>query len=186
MTIINENQRDWVHVVSDYYSGGSLNDHLMNKAIFKEHEMVNLIRGILSAITYCHFNLRIIIGNLNPEGIVCDFKSKAYHTRIVNFNHTLPGPYKYVTARIHKLNLDRITDCHDDSRVSPSGLFLAPEQALYGLAYNVNQELEKVQKNDQKRHSMKQKQPSMAFRGAFMNQLDLKFPVGLPQTKETD
>jgi len=97
MTILNENQRDWVHVVTDYYPGGSLNDYLVNKVIFKEHEIVNMIRGILAAITYCHFNLRIIIGNLNPEGIVCDFKSKAYHTRVVNFNHSMPGPHKFVT-----------------------------------------------------------------------------------------
>ena len=96
MNIKHENQRDWVHLVSEYYPGGNLADKICAKVNFKEHELVNIIRGILAAITYCHYNLNMAIGNLNPEGIVCDFKAKAYHTRVVNFNHHLEGPYKYV------------------------------------------------------------------------------------------
>lgn len=87
MTVKTENQRDWVHVVMDYYPEGNLSDYIFNKVTFKEHEMVNIIRGILAAITYCHYNLKIIIGNLNPEIIVCDFACKAYHTRLVNLNN---------------------------------------------------------------------------------------------------
>ena len=86
---------------------------IMNKVNFKEHEMVNIVRGILAAITYCHLNLKLVIGNLNPEGIICDFKAKEYHTRVVNFSHSFEGPYKYVRQRVHSLNLDRISCTKD-------------------------------------------------------------------------
>ena len=127
MTIKMENQRDWVHLVTDYYPGENLMDHICSKVNFKEHELVNIIRGILSAITYCHMNLRLIIGNLNPESIVCDFRTKYYHTRVVNFNHIIMGACTYVRQRIHKLNLQRTTGVKDNSPVTFAAMFLAPE-----------------------------------------------------------
>ena len=103
--------------------------------------MVNIARGILSAITYCHYNLRTVIGNLNPDGIVCDFSSKEYHTRIVNFSQHFEAPYKYVRQRIHKLNLERITPTRAQAPVNYSAFFLAPEQVLFGLALDTNVEV---------------------------------------------
>ena len=113
MTVLNENQRDWVHLVSEYYPEGNLSDMIMDKVNFKEHEMVNIIRGVLSAITYCHMSLNLVIANLNPEGIACEFKTKEYHTRVVNFSHSFQGPYKYVRQRLHQLTLDRISTAAD-------------------------------------------------------------------------
>lgn len=101
MTVLMENQRDWIHLVSDYYPEGNLSQLILKKVNFREHELVNIIRGILAAITYCHFNLNLIIANLNPEGIVCEFNAKEYHTRVVSFNHSFAGPYKYVRQRVH-------------------------------------------------------------------------------------
>ena len=125
-----------MHVVSEYYPGGNLSNYIMEKVNFKEHELVNIVRGILAAITYCHMNLKLIIGNLNPEGIVCDYKAKAYHTRVVSFNHCMEGPFTYLRERTHKVNLDRISTNKDASRVAFQALFLAPEQVLFGLSYN--------------------------------------------------
>lgn len=113
----------------------------MEKVNFKEHEIVNIVRGILSAITYCHMNLKLIIGNLNPEGIVCDYKSKPYHTRVVSFNHCIEGNFKYVRHRMHKLYLDAISTNSDYSLVSFQAFFLAPEQVLFGLGYDDNVEV---------------------------------------------
>ena len=83
-------------MVCEYYPNGKLSDKCMTKINFKEHELVNIIRGILSAITYCHYNLRMIIGNLNPEGIVCDDSIMPYHVRVVSFNHMFKGTFNYV------------------------------------------------------------------------------------------
>lgn len=127
MNLLHENQRDWVHIVTDYYPEGNLADYIAKKVFFKEHEMVNIIRGILSAITYCHFNLLTIIGNLNPEAIVCDFSCKEYHTRIVNFNHRLEAPYRYFRERMHKLFLERVTSLKESVPLNFAALYLAPE-----------------------------------------------------------
>ena len=103
--------------------------------------MVNIVRGILCAVAYCHYNLRTIVGNLNPEGIVCDFSSKEYHTRIVNFSQHFGAPHKYVRQRMHKINLERITPINRYSPVNFSAFYLAPEQVLFGLAYDNNVEV---------------------------------------------
>ena len=97
LTIEMENQRDWVHVVTDYYPDGTLEDYIFKKLEFREHEIAAIVRGILAGITYCHYNLKVIIGNLNPQGIVCDFKAAPHHTRIVSFNNLIAGSHRYVT-----------------------------------------------------------------------------------------
>ena len=128
-------------MVTEYHPGGNLSNYIMEKVNFKEHEIVNIVRGILSAITYCHMNLKLIIGNLNPEGIVCDYKSKPYHTRVVSFNHCIEGSFRYVRHRMHKLYLDSISTNGDYSIVAFQALFLAPEQVLFGLSYDDNNEI---------------------------------------------
>lgn len=60
----------------------------------------------------------MIIGNLNPEGIMCDFNTNPYNTRIVNFNHAMEGPHVLIRHRIHKLNLQRITKTDDHASVT--------------------------------------------------------------------
>lgn len=47
-----------------------------------------------------------------------------------------------MTQRIHKLFAGRITETGDFDSMSYPALFLAPEQVLYGLAYNDNTELD--------------------------------------------
>lgn len=81
----------------DYYKDGNLSDYIAERACkMKEFEIAYIVRGILAAISQCHFRLNMIIGNLNPEGIACDFNSKKYHTRLVNFNHAHSGANVYM------------------------------------------------------------------------------------------
>ena len=44
---------------------------------------------------------------------------------------------------MHKLNLERVTGIKDDSRVKINAMYLAPEQILFGLAYNDNVEVDR-------------------------------------------
>ena len=46
-------------------------DLLLKKATFKEFELQKIAKSLLSAISYCHTELGIVISNINPESIGC-------------------------------------------------------------------------------------------------------------------
>ena len=93
-----QNQLDWVHMVTDYYPEGSLNDLLMRKGnTLKEYEIQKIAKSLLSAISCCHTELGIVHTNLNPDSIAVQFKEKMYHTRLINLSHHFKGTHKNIS-----------------------------------------------------------------------------------------
>ena len=64
-----QEQIDKIHLISEYYPEGNLYDLMMEKAYFEEHEVQQIVKGLLSIIWYCHSELGIVLSNLNPESV---------------------------------------------------------------------------------------------------------------------
>ena len=129
-----QNQLDWIHVVTDYYPEGSLNDMLMRRGnTFKEYELQKLAKSLLSAVSYCHTELGIVLTNLNPESVAAQFKDKMYHTRLINLSHHFKGTEKMIADRELKDRLGLITNIGDHDTVKFPAFFMAPEQVNFGL-----------------------------------------------------
>ena len=111
-----ENQRDYLHIVSKYYPEGNLTKLVMEK-LYKVEIDEDYIRGlamsILGTITYCHKDLGIIIGNLNPESIVLDNGVSKHHTRLVNLNHFISNTRVTLNVKEMKRRLSFLTNTGD-------------------------------------------------------------------------
>ena len=109
-----QNQLDWVHMVTDYYPEGSLNDLLMRKGnTLKEYEIQKIAKSLLSAISCCHTELGIVHTNLNPDSIAVQFKDKMYHTRLINLSHHFKGTHKNISQQQLKDRLSLVSKTND-------------------------------------------------------------------------
>ena len=92
-----------------------------------------MAKSLLSAISYCHTELGIVIAALNPESIACQFDGKVFNTRLINFSYQFKGPEIIVSERQLKDRLSLITKIGDHDPVYFEALFMAPEQVNFGL-----------------------------------------------------
>ena len=103
-----QNQLEWIHIVTDYYPEGTLNDLFIRRGNnFKEYELQKLIKSLLSAISYCHTELGIVYQNLNPESIAVQIKDRMYHTRLINFSHHFKGTENLISNLEMKSRMSR-------------------------------------------------------------------------------
>ena len=58
-----------IHLITDYYEDGNLNEFLIKKAFFTENEIRSLLQSLMSAINECHTVLDITLTNLNMESV---------------------------------------------------------------------------------------------------------------------
>jgi serine/threonine protein kinase len=62
----------------------------MREGYFDEQDICQFTKSILSGIIYCHKELKIVIGNLNPETVILDLKAGKFSIRIINLTHSFP------------------------------------------------------------------------------------------------
>ena len=128
-----QNQIDRIHLVTEYYPEGNLCDLMMDKVTFEEHEVQQIVKGLLSIIWYCHSELGIVLSNLNPESVAYQSINDTYHVRLINFSHHFKGSQIFLSDRQLKDRLNRVTGLGDYDCATFPALFMAPEQINFGL-----------------------------------------------------
>ena len=61
--------------------------------------------------------LGIVLCNLNPESVACQFEKNMHHVRLINFNHHFKGTEKVLSDRNLKDRLNLVTNIGDDAFV---------------------------------------------------------------------
>eukprot|EP00347_Sterkiella_histriomuscorum_P018323 403345944 len=124
-----ELQRDHLYIVSEFYDGDSLFNYIIKKGYLEEQDVRMMAKYLLSVIRYCHQELKVVIGCLNPEDIAIDSQISKTHVRLLNLNESWP------------INQTHFKDFEIDNKIksymSLKGtfpnkfLFLAPEILTY-------------------------------------------------------
>jgi serine/threonine protein kinase len=88
-----------VHLVLEYLNGGELFEHISRVGTFLEADAINLIKCLLSALSYAH-SLGIIHRDLKPENLIMANKSTHSAIKIADFGlATVMGYDKYETLQ---------------------------------------------------------------------------------------
>lgn len=76
-----------VYIVTDLCSGGELFEHIIKEKNFNERKAAELMRQILSAISYCH-EKNLVHCDLKPENIMFESQAQNSTVKIIDFGNS--------------------------------------------------------------------------------------------------
>ncbi|EZG46771.1 calcium/calmodulin-dependent protein kinase [Gregarina niphandrodes] len=76
--------KKYYYLVMECYKGGELFDEIINRQKFGEADAANILRQVLSGVTYLHRH-HIVHRDLKPENLLLESKSKDAQIKIVDF-----------------------------------------------------------------------------------------------------
>ena len=113
----------YVHMVSDKYTGGELFDKIVNNSsssgCLQEYEAARIIKQILEAILYLHAN-GVVHRDIKPENIIFESRQEGSPVRLIDFGLAqthFPGeePMKDAVGTAFYMSPDQIVGCYDKS-----------------------------------------------------------------------
>ncbi|CDW71857.1 protein kinase domain containing protein [Stylonychia lemnae] len=132
VTYEDELQRDHLYVIQDYYEGDSLFNYIIRKGIIEEADALQIAKKILQTIRYCHNELKVVIGCLNPQDLAIDNAISKHHIRLLN----LSDSWSINNTHFKDVELEYIIKGQQHQRTSSLSnrqLYLAPEILTYSF-----------------------------------------------------
>ena len=111
----------YLYIISELCNGGELFDMIHEKGHLTELEAKNIMKQLLSAISYCH-KFNIIHSDLKPENIMLDYCCKTKNKKLFKVKIIDWGDAKFNDSK-HKIN-----------KLTGTSFYLAPE--VIKLDYN--------------------------------------------------
>jgi serine/threonine protein kinase len=114
---------DYVHIVTDKYSGGELFDKIINNTTgtgcLPEYEAARIIKSILEAVLYLHAN-GVVHRDIKPENILFESRQEGSPVKLIDFGLSrthFPGeePMRNAVGTAYYMSPEVIKGCYDRS-----------------------------------------------------------------------
>ena len=76
------------YLVTEYCSGGELYDRIISMKNFSERKAADLMRQILSAVTYCH-DRKIVHRDIKPENLLFESADEDANIKVIDFGTSM-------------------------------------------------------------------------------------------------
>ena len=87
------------YLVTEYCSGGELYDRIIAMRNFSEFKAAELMKQILSAVTYCH-KRNIVHRDIKPENLLFESKEENANLKVIDFGTSMVFGHKKMSQKL--------------------------------------------------------------------------------------